>query len=279
MAAIKSNMTDGKLEKNPKGFFCDKCIPVALEKLSGSLVASPFQNRRISKQDQKEILRVLLSDIEELVEKAINNQYQKTIDDNTILKNEMLNQCQALKSDIKNLKESNVDLVRMLSTHQQGNITTKVTEKPARINQKPDPSYPDILFIKVTTQSVQKEFSMASASKKVAKVQESNQRKSDIDSLNANEEFVPVGDRERKGTEYKIRHTQEIENRAYGNSSKHKPNNKSIVIGKALSGTEGLEGANKMACLMSQKYRNTKKTPAETRHIKLVSISTFFKTS
>ncbi|KAL3283128.1 hypothetical protein HHI36_006284 [Cryptolaemus montrouzieri] len=53
--------------------------------------------------------------------------------------------------------------------------------------------------------SVQKEISMASASKNVAKVQENNQRKSHIDSLNANGKFVPVGGRKRKGTEYNIR--------------------------------------------------------------------------
>ncbi|KAL3286119.1 hypothetical protein HHI36_000632, partial [Cryptolaemus montrouzieri] len=56
-----------------------------------------------------------------------------------------------------------------------------------------------------TTQSVQKEISMASASRNVAKVQESDQRKLHIDSLNANEGFVPVEGRKS--------HTQEIENR------------------------------------------------------------------
>ncbi|KAL3289250.1 hypothetical protein HHI36_003682 [Cryptolaemus montrouzieri] len=133
----------------------------------------------------------------------------------------MVNQCQALESDIKNLKESNVDLVRTISTHQQGNITTKVKEKPTKINQKPEQSYRDILSTQVTTQSVQKRIRMASASENVDEVQESDRRKLHIDSLNANEGFVTVGGGKKKGTEYNIRHTQEIENRdvAYGNSS------------------------------------------------------------
>ncbi|KAL3275554.1 hypothetical protein HHI36_020310 [Cryptolaemus montrouzieri] len=109
----------------------------------------------------------------------------------------MGNQCQALKSDMKNLKESYVDLVRMLSTHHQGNITTKVTEKPTKMNQKPEQSYRDILSTKVTTQCVQKEIIMASASKNVAEVQDSDQRKLYIDSLNANEGFVPEAGKEK----------------------------------------------------------------------------------
>lgn len=97
---------------------CDTCRPVVMDKLAANLIASPrgeSPSRIASESDQNAECASLLRNIERFVCEMVTEKINVIQSENLTLKNELLNANEQLRSEISALKDSNIDLVRLLT--------------------------------------------------------------------------------------------------------------------------------------------------------------------
>lgn len=95
-------------------WFCDTCKPVVMDKLTSNLSMSPLRSSSYQLPDGAQCvdLPVLVHDMEKLVEKVVTDRVGEL---QAVLENEMLSLNKRLSSEVATIRDSNVDLIRLLT--------------------------------------------------------------------------------------------------------------------------------------------------------------------
>lgn len=117
---VKQKDTTQKALQESSGlfWFCEKCVPIVMEKLSSRVVGSPNSQREstttVSSCEGGEMGQ--RADIESIVNQIVGARVAELQMEHTTLRDELQECSSGLKNEMRVLRESNVDLVRLLTS-------------------------------------------------------------------------------------------------------------------------------------------------------------------